>query len=113
MNVFSHLSSLGYGEVHFSRDAATGLAAIIAIHDTRLGPSLGGCRFIHYDTEEAAVQLADVVPFLVEEELKRLGGIYEKAADWQSFTIVDGRLITGQNPASSQAAAEQLVRMLA
>jgi len=64
------------------------------------------------DTEEAAVNLTTVVPFLVEQELRRLGGKFEKAADWQSFTIVDGNLITGQNPASSQAAAEQLVRML-
>ena len=64
------------------------------------------------DTEEAAVNLTTVVPFLVEQELRRLGGKFEKAADWQSFTIVDGNLITGQNPASSQVAAEQLVRML-
>jgi len=64
------------------------------------------------DTEEAAINLMNVVPFLVEEELKRLGGRYERAADWQSFTIVDGNLITGQNPAS-QAAAEHLLRMAA
>jgi putative intracellular protease/amidase len=48
------------------------------------------------------------VPFLVEDELKKLGGIYEKAADWQSFVTVDGRLVTGQNPASSTAAAKTL-----
>src|ERR1700758_2602597 len=53
--------------------------------------------------EEAAVGLTHVVPFLVEDELKRIGGLYEKAADWQSFAIVDGRLVTGQNPASSTA----------
>ena len=63
--------------------------------------------------EEEAVHLTDVVPFLVEDELKRLGGLYEKAADWQSFAIVDGRLITGQNPASSTAAAQSLLRLLA
>ena len=55
--------------------------------------------------EEAAVQLTHVVPFLVEDELKRVGGLYEKAPDWQSFAITDGHLITGQNPASSTAAA--------
>ena len=55
MNVFAHLSSLEYGEVHFGRDAATGLRAIVAIHDTRLGPSLGGCRFIPYAHEELAL----------------------------------------------------------
>jgi putative intracellular protease/amidase len=53
------------------------------------------------------------VPFLVEDELKRVGGLYEKAADWQSFAIVDGRLITGQNPASSTAAAQALLKVLA
>ena len=62
--------------------------------------------------EEEAVQLTNVVPFLVEDELKRLGGLYEKAADWESFVIVDGRLVTGQNPASSTAAAKALVDLL-
>ena len=55
MDLFGHLDAYDYGEVHFKLDKATGLRAIVAIHDTRLGPSLGGCRFIHYDTEEAAV----------------------------------------------------------
>ena len=63
--------------------------------------------------EEEAVQLTKVVPFLVEDELKRLGGLYEKAADWASFVITDGRLITGQNPASSKAGAEALLQLLA
>ncbi len=63
--------------------------------------------------EEEAVHLTHVVPFLVEDELKRVGGLYEKAVDWQSFAIVDGRLITGQNPASSTAAAQALVKLLA
>jgi putative intracellular protease/amidase len=63
--------------------------------------------------EEAAVQLTDVVPFLVEDELRRLGARYEKAADWQSFAIVDGRVVTGQNPASSTAAAQALVTLVA
>ena len=47
-----------------------------------------------------------------EDELRRLGGRYEKAADWQSFAIVDGRLVTGQNPASSEATAEALLGLL-
>lgn len=55
MNVFEHLSQHDYGEVHFRRDPATGLMAIVAIHDTRLGPALGGCRFIHYAHEELAL----------------------------------------------------------
>jgi putative intracellular protease/amidase len=53
-----------------------------------------------------------VVPFLVEDELKRLGGLYDKAPNWQSFIVVDGRLITGQNPASSTAAAQALLKAL-
>jgi putative intracellular protease/amidase len=62
--------------------------------------------------EEAAVHLTDVVPFLVEDELKRIGGLYEKAPDWQSFAVVDGRIVTGQNPASSTTAAEALMEVL-
>ena len=65
------------------------------------------------DGEEAAVELTHVVPFLVEDELKRLGGRYEKAADWASFALVDGRLVTGQNPASSTGTAQALLNLLA
>jgi putative intracellular protease/amidase len=61
--------------------------------------------------EEAAVHLTGVVPFLVEDELKRVGGLYEKADDWASFAITDGRVITGQNPASSTAAARALLAL--
>jgi putative intracellular protease/amidase len=64
------------------------------------------------NSEEEAVHLTNVVPFLVEDELKRLGGKYEKVSDWESFAITDGRLITGQNPASSTAAAQALLRLL-
>lgn len=55
MSVFGHMAHYDYGEVHFERDATSGMQAIIAIHDSRLGPALGGCRFIHYDTEEDAL----------------------------------------------------------
>lgn len=64
------------------------------------------------NSEEDEVQLTKVVPFLVEDELKRLGGLYEKAPNWQSFVITDGRLITGQNPASSTEAAQALLKIL-
>lgn len=64
------------------------------------------------NSEEEEVHLTHVVPFLVEDELKRLGGIYEKALNWQSFAIVDGRLLTGQNPASSTAAAQTLLKLV-
>jgi putative intracellular protease/amidase len=63
--------------------------------------------------EEAAVNLTHVVPFLVEDELKRIGGLYEKATDWAPFAVVDGRVVTGQNPASSTAAAKALMELLA
>jgi putative intracellular protease/amidase len=63
--------------------------------------------------EEEEVQLTEVVPFLVEDELKRLGGLYEKKANWESFAITDGILITGQNPASSTAGAQALIKLLA
>ena len=65
------------------------------------------------DSEEDAVQLTNVVPFLVEDELKRLGGLYAKGPDWSSFVLVDGNLITGQNPASSVEAAHEELQMLA
>ena len=55
MDLFGHLKAYDYGEVHFSHDKATGLKAIIAIHDSRLGPALGGCRFLPYDTDEDAL----------------------------------------------------------
>ena len=62
--------------------------------------------------EEAAVQLTDVVPFLVEEMLKKNGGIYSKKEAWSSYAVEDGLLITGQNPASSEAVAKLLVKKL-
>jgi leucine dehydrogenase len=55
VNLFGMMANYDYGEVHFARDGATGLRAIVAIHDTRLGPALGGCRFLRYDDEADAV----------------------------------------------------------
>lgn len=64
------------------------------------------------NTEEAAVGLTDVVPFLVEDSLKDNGGKYSKADDWQSYVLTDGNLITGQNPASSEAGAKAVLEQL-
>ncbi|TAJ72779.1 MAG: type 1 glutamine amidotransferase domain-containing protein [Phenylobacterium sp.] len=64
------------------------------------------------NTEEEAVELTHVVPFLVEDELKRLGGLYEKTDNWLPFAVVDGLLVTGQNPASSTVGAQELLRLL-
>ncbi|WP_289062720.1 type 1 glutamine amidotransferase domain-containing protein [uncultured Zobellia sp.] len=64
------------------------------------------------NTEEDAVQLTDVVPFLVENALKENGGIYSKGDDWAAYALQDGNLITGQNPASSELVAEKLLASL-
>jgi len=64
------------------------------------------------NTEEAAVELTDIVPFLVEDELKAKGGVFSRGEDWASYVVADGLLITGQNPASSAAAAETLIKQL-
>jgi putative intracellular protease/amidase len=64
------------------------------------------------NTEEDAVQLTDVVPFLLEDEFKKLGGNYSKGPDWGSYVKKDGLLITGQNPASSEEAAKVLLALL-
>jgi putative intracellular protease/amidase len=64
------------------------------------------------NTEEEAVGLTKIVPFLVEDSLKKCGGRYEKGPDWGSFVLVDGTLVTGQNPASSAEAAQATVKLL-
>ena len=64
------------------------------------------------NTEEEAVQLTQVVPFLVQDMLEANGGLYHKGDDWQSFVVTDGHLITGQNPASSAAAARAVLSQL-
>lgn len=64
------------------------------------------------NTEEAGVQLTDVVPFLLEEKLKEIGGDYSKGPDWSSYVRVDGLLVTGQNPASSEEAARALLKLM-
>ncbi len=64
------------------------------------------------NSEEAAAGLTDVVPFLVEDSLVEAGGSYSKAGDWQSHVVTDGTLVTGQNPASSEAAAAALIGVL-
>lgn len=64
------------------------------------------------NTEEEAVQLTEIVPFLVEDMLKQNGGSYSKVEDWAPYAVVDGRLITGQNPASSEKVAEELLKLI-
>jgi putative intracellular protease/amidase len=65
------------------------------------------------NNEEKAVGLTDVVPFLLEDVLKERGGLFSKGADWTPYIQVDGKLVTGQNPASSETVAEALLKLLA
>ncbi len=64
------------------------------------------------NSEEEAVGLNQVVPFLVEDMLQERGGLYEKGADWGVYVVTDGKLVTGQNPASSEEAAKKLLALL-
>jgi putative intracellular protease/amidase len=89
-------------------------AAFLNIKDTAGDYVVSGKAVTGFsNTEEDAVQLSDVVPFLLEDELVKRGGDYQKVADWQAFAVQDGLLITGQNPASSELAAEKLLAALA
>lgn len=64
------------------------------------------------NTEEVTVKLDEIVPFMLEDELKTKGGIYSKKEDWTSYVITDGLLITGQNPQSSEGVAKELLNLL-
>jgi putative intracellular protease/amidase len=64
-------------------------------------------------SEEQAAGLTDVVPFLIEDEFIKQGAFYQKAADWQPFAITDGKLVTGQNPASSELTAQAVLDLIA
>ena len=76
-------------------------------------PLVSGHRVTGFsNTEEAAVGLTDVVPFLVEDMLQANGGLYEKGADWGVHVVTDRLLVTGQNPASSAAVAQAIVALL-
>ena len=80
----------------------------------RGGPLVKGKRVTGFTKREAEeMHLTNIAPFLVEDELTRLGAKFEKVADWQPLSVVDGRLIPGQNPASSTVAAQNLVNLLA
>ncbi len=88
-------------------------AALKEVKNAAGEPLVKGKRVTGFtNSEEEAVQLTDVVPFLVEDMLKRNGGIYSKAADWNVHVLEDGNLITGQNPASSEQVAETLYAAL-
>ncbi|WP_299391126.1 type 1 glutamine amidotransferase domain-containing protein [uncultured Gelidibacter sp.] len=88
-------------------------AALKDVKDAEGNPLVKGKKVTGFtNTEEAAVQLTDIVPFLVEDMLTKNGGIYSKKDDWAAYAIQDGNLITGQNPASSELVAEKLLESL-
>ena len=88
--------------------------ALIQVKAANGQPLVAGRRVTGFtNSEEDAVGLTAVVPFLIEDVFTRLGGDYHKGPDWQVHVEVDGRLVTGQNPASSEAVAEALLSMLA
>jgi len=89
-------------------------AALVKVKGPDGAPLVKGKEVTGFsDSEEEAVQLTTVVPFLLEDELKKLGGIYSKGKDWHSYALKDGLLITGQNPASSEEVAKILIKTLA
>jgi putative intracellular protease/amidase len=86
-------------------------AALKSVKNTDGTPLVKGKKVTGFtNTEEEAVGLTNVVPFLVEDMLIKNGGIYSKKEDWQPYAIQDGNLITGQNPASSELVAELLLK---
>jgi putative intracellular protease/amidase len=88
-------------------------AALLNASDTNGQPLVKGKQVTGFsNTEEAAVELTDVVPYLLEDQLIAMGGVYQKAEDWHSLAVVDGLIITGQNPGSSEAVAAALVKAI-
>ncbi|WP_151632041.1 type 1 glutamine amidotransferase domain-containing protein [Noviherbaspirillum aerium] len=90
---------------------APGVFRHAKLHNGR--PLVEGKRVTGFtNTEEEAVQLTKIVPFLVEDSLKRSGGNFSRGPDWASYVQVDGTIVTGQNPASSEAAAQEVLNLL-
>ena len=88
-------------------------AALVGVKGANGEPLVKGKQVTGFsNTEEEAVELTKVVPFLLEDELKKLGATYSKGADWASHVMKDGLLITGQNPGSSEEAAKVLLETL-
>ena len=88
-------------------------AVLLKAKDPDGNPLVKGKKVTGFsNSEEAAVELTDVVPYLVEDQLIAMGGAYQKVEDWNSLAVVDGLIITGQNPGSSAAVAEALVKAL-
>lgn len=90
-----------------------GPAALINAKSDDGEPVIKGKKVTGFtNTEEEAVGLTNVVPFLLEDALKNAGGVYSRQDDWASYTVQDGLLLTGQNPASSEQVAKDLLQLL-
>lgn len=88
-------------------------AALLNVQDEKGEPLVKGKKVTGFtNSEEEGVKLTEVVPYLLEDELKAKGGKYSKGSDWSSHVVEDGMLITGQNPASSEGVAEKLLALL-
>merc|ERR1712216_921506 len=110
------VASLKSGDLDANNVVGAVCHGVFALFNAKSGgdPLLKGKKCTGFsETEEAAVQLTAVVPYTPESKMKDLGGLYEKGGDWGSKVVVDGNLVTGQNPASSTAVALKMVDLLA
>ena len=90
-----------------------GVGALVQCTTSNGDPLVKGkCVTGFSDTEEDVVQLTSIVPFLIESKFKEQGANYERADDWHPKVCVDGKLVTGQNPQSSEACAEAVLTLL-
>jgi len=88
-------------------------AVLLKARDENGEPLVKGKKVTGFsNSEEAAVELTEVVPYLLEDQLVAMGGLYQKVEDWTPLAIVDGLIITGQNPASSDAVADALLKTI-
>lgn len=110
--------SIAFIEAFHNADKPVGLVChapgvLKHVNNSEGTPLVRGRRVTGFaNSEEEAVQLTKVVPFLVEDMLKSNGGIYAKGTDWESYMEVDGNLLTGQNPASSEVVAKEIILLL-
>ena len=88
-------------------------AVLLKARDKNGEPLVKGKQVTGFsNSEESAVDLTDVVPYLLQDQLVALGGVYQKVDDWSPLAVVDGLVITGQNPGSSEAVADVLLKAI-
>ncbi|XBS71737.1 type 1 glutamine amidotransferase domain-containing protein [Acerihabitans sp. KWT182] len=109
----SELLSKAWAEGKVLAAVCHGPAGLVNVKDVDGRPLVSGRRVSAFtNSEEEAAGLTKTVPFLLETRLRELGARYERGGDFQPFAVRDGRLVTGQNPASSEAVAEQVLQTL-